>query len=91
MPICRYHCNFISGRDSKADFWSPYSDDEDDQLQQQQQQQSGPNALPAKVAALKAKDAADDLARMHHDENEVDPLEAFMAAEVTLQRRLASL
>ena len=76
-----FPCTAAAGQESKAAFWSPYSDDEDDR-QQKQQWQSDRNALPAKVAALKAKDAADDLARMQHGDDEVDPLEAFMAAEV---------
>lgn len=39
--------------------------------------------MPAKVAALKAKDAAEDLAAMQKgDDDEEDPLDAFMSAEV---------
>ncbi|KAF6258089.1 DnaJ-domain-containing protein [Scenedesmus sp. NREL 46B-D3] len=39
--------------------------------------------MPAKVAALKAKDAAEDLAALHKGgDDEEDPLDAFMSAEV---------
>jgi hypothetical protein len=61
-------------------FWSPDSDEEDDQQQQQQQQ---PGGIPAKVAALKAKEAAEAAAKaLESSDDDVDPLDAFMAGEV---------
>ncbi|GLI64258.1 hypothetical protein VaNZ11_007460 [Volvox africanus] len=41
-----------------------------------------PTYVPPKVAAKRAKDMADDLARQMADKDEEDPLDAFMAAAV---------
>eukprot|EP00775_Hariotina_reticulata_P004059 gene4059-4306_t len=73
-------------KDAKAVFWSPHSDDEEPQQQEPRlENKAGLGAgIPAKVAALKAKEAAEDLQQKMKElaeEEEVDPLEAFIDEE----------
>jgi hypothetical protein len=78
-----------SSKDTKAVFWSPHSDDDEPPPPEQQQHKAAVSGggIPAKVAALKAKEAAEDLQQkmkeqLADDDEEVDPLDAFMSAEV---------
>eukprot|EP00879_Flechtneria_rotunda_P013246 GHRR01013831.1.p1 GENE.GHRR01013831.1~~GHRR01013831.1.p1 ORF type:complete len:392 (+),score=150.40 GHRR01013831.1:52-1176(+) len=73
-----------AGHAGTKGLWDVNSDDEQDG--RQQQQPAGVHAVPAKVAALKAKEAAEELQhklkQQNGEEDDVDPLDAFMSAEV---------